>query len=312
MSRRSGLGRGLDALIPAGPEGMPEESSTGGAPDHSKSVAAVLSVPITSIVPNTYQPRKKFESESLEQLADSIREIGVLQPLIVRPNEDGTFELVAGERRWRASQIAGLTEVPVIVRRTADAESLEQAIVENLHREDLNSLEEAAALRQLIDEFGYTQEQVARRVGRSRPAVANLLRLLQLPGEIQAWVRDGNISAGHARAILVLNNPDAQVALARRIMTEGLSVREAEELGRARVSGESEQRPGGRNAVTSPSRPTGSGSGRPAGVLELEELLSERLNTRVTVELTAKHGKVVVEFADLDDLERIYRMIIDE
>lgn len=309
MTRRSGLGRGLDTLIP--PQIATPQDAVSAAGSAGESVQAVS---IDEIEANHFQPRKRFAEESLEGLAKSVAEVGVLQPIIVRPRPDGGYELIAGERRWRAARLAGLDTIPAIIRRAEDVESLEQAIVENLHREDLNAVEEAAALRQLIDEFRYTQEQVARRVGRSRSAVANSLRLLQLPIEVQGWVRDGQLSAGHGRAILSLPDEARQRAFAARIMAQGLSVRDSEEAARQQLG--RDQTPD-----SPPARQMGEGRGsdergrshpgRPAGVLELERLLSERLSTRVSVEMNAKHGRIVVEFADLNDLERIYRTLID-
>ena len=223
MARKSGLGRGLTSLIPAG---------AGEDPD---AVAAGLSeVPIESIRPNPYQPRRAFDEESLEGLSDSIKELGVLQPVLVRELDDG-YELIAGERRLRAAKRAGLRTVPVVVRTADDVSSLEQALVENLHRQDLNPLEEAAAYQQLIEDFSYTQEQVAQRVGRSRSAVTNLLRLFQLPPAVQRLVGEQLISAGHAKAIL--GHPDRayQEALAKRTVAEALSVRDVEQLVRERI-----------------------------------------------------------------------------
>ena len=222
----------------------------------------------------------------------------MLQPILVRPaGVGGRYELIAGERRWRAARQAGLATVPALVRTADDLGSLEQALVENLHREDLTALEEAAAYQQLVDDFGMTQEQVAERVGRSRPAVANTLRLLQLPPEIQRLVADGALSAGHARALLGVEDRSFQVGLAERAAKEGLTVREVEQAVRARGDGA-----GGAGRSSRSAAPD-----RPAGLMELEELLSEHLETRVSVTLGARKGKIVVEFADLEDLERIYR-----
>lgn len=316
MSRRSGLGKGLGALIPGADEGSataPEPSTdAGGNP-----VDYVVSIALDDIRANPFQPRREFEPEALEQLSASIREVGVLQPVIVRRAGDG-YELIAGERRLRASRLAGRQEIPAIVRSADNEASLEQAVVENLHRQDLNPLEEAAALRQLIDDFGLSQDLVAKRVGRSRPAVSNLLRLLALPADLQSDVRDGRLSAGHARALLSLEDEAAQRSVAARVVSGELSVRATETLVKERLelqrrlSGEG---PSGGTDDSSASRrskkPANASGDRPAGVLELEELLSEKLNTVVSVELAAKRGRVIVEFADLDDLERIYRTIID-
>lgn len=290
MTRRSGLGRGLNSLIP------------GEAVDGSGGVESLRELPIDAIEPNRYQPREHFDEERLNDLAASIREIGVLQPILVRATDDPErFELIAGERRWRAARRAGLTAVPAIVREVEDLAALEQALVENLHRQDLNALEEAAAYQQLMEDFALTQEQVAQRVGRSRSSVANILRLLQLPPTVQRLLGEDRLSAGHAKALVSVRDRVAQERLAQRAVQEGLNVRQIEELARA-LTGEAGTPSSGRDGAPKPRA-----SVRDAGVLELEELLSEQLATRVRVELGARHGKVVIEFADLDDLERIYR-----
>jgi ParB family chromosome partitioning protein len=278
--------------------------------DTSEPTAGFTTVPIERVRANPYQPRRSFDEESLVGLADSIREVGVLQPILVRQADDG-FELIAGERRLRAAKRAGLTEVPVIVRTADDVASLEQALVENLHRQDLNPLDEAAAYQQLIEDFGYTQDQVAQRVGRSRASVANLLRLFQLTPAVQKLVGDELLSAGHAKALL--GHPDRayQEALARRAVSEGLSVRDVEQLVRERLelergTGDDVDQPDAGDDSTS--RP----KLRPPGLLELEQLLADRLDTRVSISMSARRGKVVVDFANLEDLERIYRLIIAE
>ena len=289
MARRGGLGKGLGALIPPG-----------GEPGHVPAAAAGLQeLPVGSIRPNQFQPRRQFDEAALSELADSIREVGLLQPVLVRVVGDGEYELIAGERRWRASKRAGLQLMPVIVREVADTLSLQQALVENLHRDDLNALEEAAAYQQLIEDFNLTHERVATRVGRSRATVTNMLRLLQLPPSIQRLLREGQIEAGHARALLGTPDRAFQEELARRAAGERLSVREVEEA--VREHGE-----GGTNG-DGPSRKSKGGRMRPAGLLELEELLGEHLETRVRVTMGPKRGKVTIEFADLEDLERIYR-----
>jgi len=279
-------------------------------------------LPIDQIAPNPHQPRRSFDEETLVGLADSIREVGVLQPLLVRASGE-QFELIAGERRLRAAKRAGLTEVPVVVRTADDLASLEQALVENLHRQDLNPLDEAAAYQQLIEDFGYTQDQVAQRVGRSRATVANLLRLFQLTPAVQKLVGDELLTAGHAKALL--GHPDRayQEALARRAVAEGLSVRDVEQLVRERLDlerGPAERASSGASedeSARDDSTDTGSSTGsadrpklRPPGLLELEELLADRLDTKVAISMTARRGKVVVDFANLEDLERIYRLII--
>lgn len=299
MNRKSGLGRGLGALIPSEySENTPGERRTG-----------VFEVPVGAVRPNPLQPRSHFDEESLAGLTASIAELGVLQPVLVRTADDGQYELIAGERRWRACKRAGLQNIPVIVR-DADTDSalLEQALVENLHRSDLNAMEEAAAYQQLIEDFGLTQEAVAKRVGKSRAAVTNTLRLFQLPPAIQALVAESQLSAGHARALLGSPDRAYQTALAQRVLKEGLSVREVEEAVRAREGQPAV--PGAGEASNSQHKATQRpGSTRDPGFLELEGLLSERLDTRVSVTGAAGRGRVTIEFADLADLERIYRLI---
>lgn len=285
MARRSGLGRGLGALIP---EEAEEELG-----------AAFRVIPIDTIVPNPFQPREEFDEALLASLTDSIAEVGVLQPLLVRPDGHGGYQLIAGERRWRASRQAGLTEVPAIVREVRDVTALEHALVENLHRQDLNALEEAAAYQQLIDDFGLTQDQLAQRVGRSRPAVTNLLRLLQLPPAIQGLLIDGRLAAGHARALLTVEDRELQQRLAARAVDEGWSVRQVEDAVKKAAEA----------AAAGDDRPE-PGATRPAALLELEELLSDDLDTRVNIATGARRSRLTIDFADLDDLERIYRIII--
>lgn len=289
MERRSGLGKGLGALIPqdivAGVDARP----------------AVREVPITQIEPNPFQPRNHFDEESLTGLTASIRELGVLQPVLVRELGPDRYALIAGERRWRASKRAGLQYMPIIVRDVSDEMTLQHALVENLHRDDLNPLEEAAAYQQLIEDFNMTQEAVAHRVGKSRSAVANLLRLFQLPPTVQRLVADGQVSTGHAKALLGTPDRSFQESLARRIVAEGLTVRDAEEAVRQRTS-----------ARPKDPAPDGGSPGsklRAPGLLELEELLAEQLDTRVKVTMGPRRGRVVIEFADLEDLERIYRVM---
>lgn len=290
MERRSGLGRGLGALIPS--------DLAGGADDDP---GVVRDVSVSQIEPNRYQPRKSFDEETLTGLTASIRELGVLQPILVRRVEDDRYELIAGERRWRAAKRAGLQFIPVIVREVADALSLQQALVENLHREDLNPMEEAAACQQLIEDFDLTQEEVAQRVGKSRSAVANLLRLFQLPPQVQKLVAEQRLSAGHAKVLLSTPDRDFQESLAQRIANESLTVRDVEDAVRKH------------NEAPDPAERS-DGGGRPRtpklrapGLLELEDLLSTQLDTRVRIDMGAKRGKVMIEFADLEDLERIYR-----
>ena len=289
MARQSGLGRGLGSLIPT-TERLQESS------------AQLRELPIGQIEPNTYQPRAFFEEESLAGLAASIEAVGVLQPILVREISPQKFELIAGERRWRAAQRAGLESIPAIVRAAEDQVSLEQALVENLHREDLGVLEEAAGYQQLVDEFGQTHEEIARRMGRSRSAIANTIRLLQLSDDIQRLIADGQITAGHGRALLGTDDLAFRASLARAAVAQRLTVREVEE--RVRRHAQPDVTPDG-----------GSGGGarpvRPAALLELEEQLSGLLDTRVQISTGAKRGRLTVEFANLEDLERIYRVIID-
>jgi len=313
VARRSGLGKGLGALIPA--EVARDRSST------------LREVSISSIRPNPLQPRTRFDEEAMTSLASSIREVGILQPVLVREAGEDDYELIAGERRWRAARRAGLQTIPVLVQTVSDVHSLEQALVENLHREDLNALEEAAAFQQLVDEFDYTHEQVAARVGKSRTTVTNTLRLLQLPAGVQRALADGTISAGHARALLGTPDRTFQEDLAKRAVSEGLTVRAVEESIRRHVQEAAvPDLPDSANgAVLPPSGPVSraavakvedgvdAGTRRrlPApGVLELEDLLSNHLNTRVKVDMGAKRGRVLVEFATLEDLERIYKLMV--
>ncbi len=290
MARRSGLGKGLSSLIPADLEGEG---------------AVYRELDIDSVVPNRYQPREHFDEESLSSLAASISEIGVIQPIVVREADGGGYELIAGERRWRAARRAGIPSIPALIRGVDDLASLETAVVENLHRQDLNALEEASAYQQLIEDFGLTQDSVSKRVGRSRSAVANSIRLLQLPPLVQQLVIESQISAGHARALLATPDRELQESIAKRIVTESLTVRQVEELLRDDAS---DPQP----AIEIPEtddKPPIPRELPEAGVLELEELLSARLDTRVKVKLGKGTGRLMVEFADLDDLERIYRII---
>jgi ParB family chromosome partitioning protein len=257
-------------------------------------------VPVASIHPNPYQPREAFDEEAIGALADSIREVGLLQPVLVRPAGDG-FELVAGERRWRAARRVGLQVIPALVRETDDNTALEQGLVENLQREDLNPLEEAAAYQQLIEDFHLTHEQVAARVGRSRAAISNTLRLMQLPPSIQRSVREGQLTMGHARALLGTPDRAFQESLAKRIVKDDLSVRQVEQAVRAR-SERDDSKKRSTSAVA--------GKMRPPGLAELEEMLGDHLDTRVKIKLGAGgKGTLMVDFAGLDDLERIYRTV---
>ncbi len=282
MARRSGLGRGLGALIPAGSNEWVD--------------SAFQDLPTSSIFPNTRQPRSAFDEEAMAALTASVRELGVLQPILVRAMGEGTYELIAGERRWRAAKRAGLPLVPAIIRTVDDTSSLEQALVENLQREDLNPLDEAAAYQQLLEDFHLTHDELATRMGKSRAAISNTLRLFQLPPSVQRLVSEAKLTAGHARALLTCPDRAYQETLAKRAVAEGLSVRAVEEESRRHNQKAATPAPVG------PARRL-----RPPGLLELEERLSDHLDTRVKVEMSANRGKVVVEFANLEDLERIYR-----
>ena len=298
MSRPSGLGRGLGALIPSD---VTDDAD-----------ATFQMVAVASIHPNQYQPRGHFDEETLDSLANSVRELGVLQPLLVR--KDGErYELIAGERRWRAAKRAGLQDVPVIVREADDTASLEQALVENLHRQDLNAIEEAAAYQQLVDDFSFTQAKIAKRVGKSRSSVANILRLLTLPTAVQRLVSENRLSAGHARAIVSVESEAEQVRIAERVVAEDSTVRDVERLMKGEAVGKDAPEVEADPVTDSDSTPSTSsptpGVTRPAAVLELERLLSEQLETNVGISLGAKKGKIVIDYADLHDLERVYRII---
>jgi len=304
--RRSGLGRGLGALIPPEAAGSSTES-------------VLREVPVAAVRPNPQQPRKHFDEESLGSLAASVRELGVLQPLLVREMGEGEYELIAGERRWRAAKRAGLPTVPVLVRVADDLAALEQAVVENLHRQDLNPLEEAAAYQQLIEDFDLTHDRLAARVGKSRVTITNTLRLFQLPPSIQRLVGERLLSAGHARALLGSPDRAFQESLAAAVARDGLSVRAVEEAVRAHQasieSAEGDRPDAGRGPVgVDRSIPSPGGEPvalRPAGMHELEELLAEHLSTRVRVQEGRSGGRIQIEFADLDDLERIYRAMTE-
>lgn len=304
--QRRGLGRGLGALIPAGPAGSPG-AATGASPaghvpatvageDGHRQIAGAYfdEVPIGSITPNPRQPRQEFDEDAIAELADSIREVGLLQPIVVRPVMPGHYELIVGERRWRAAQQAELERIPAIVRETPETDLLRDALIENLHREQLNALEEAAAYQQLLDDFGATHDQLAKRIGRSRPHITNTLRLLNLPPTVQKRIAAGVLSAGHARALLGAENAEQQEHLAHRIVAEGLSVRAVEEI--VAVGDSSTGKTERRQPSKAPVAP---------GLRELSDRLSDVFETRVKVELGRRKGKIVVEFASIDDLERI-------
>ena len=282
MSRPSGLGRGLGALIPSAAPGT----------------SGLLTLKLSSIAPNPRQPRGIFDDVELEELAHSLREIGVLQPVLVRPAGEGRFELIAGERRVRAARLAGLEEIPAVVRDSRDSDLLTEALVENLHRSDLNPLEEAAAYQQLLDDFGMTHEALAGKLGKSRSAISNALRLLNLPVGLQQAVANGALSAGHARAILGIEGRDQQEQVGRRVIAEGLSVRGTEDLVRDLLAAAT------RNGEAPTSRPSGGGRG-PSPYAGLQQRLSDALSTRVRISGSPTRGTLVIDYSGTEDLERL-------
>ena len=294
-TRKGGLGRGLGSLIPSG-ESKQLSSVVAGVP---VDVANLNRVPITSISPNPRQPRTVFDEEKMAELITSIKEVGVLQPPVVRLVSEGRYELIMGERRWRAAKAAGLQEIPVIIRQTPDNELLREALLENIHRSELNALEEGAAYEQLLNDFNYTHDELAQKIGRSRPHITNTLRLLQLPPSVQRRVAAGVLSAGHARALLAIGDSAAMERLANRIVTEGLSVRAVEEIISVGVKGGKKKSGPGKGKSVSPE------------LAELAEELGDFLNTRVTIEkATGKsNGKIIIEFASGEDLRRIIEEI---
>ena len=315
MAKRTGLGRGIGALIPtaestearpvdvffpgspATPDATPAPAEANGSDDAS--TAELLAVPGTrlievdphDIVPNPRQPRTHFDPDDLAELVHSVREFGVLQPVVVRTNEDGKYELIMGERRTRASREAGLTAIPAIVRDTTDENLLRDALLENLHRSQLNPLEEASAYQQLLEDFGITQEELATRIGRSRPQISNTIRLLKLPVPVQQRVAAGVLTAGHARAILSLDDTEAMQRLADKIVNEDLSVRAAEAAAKSPEAG-------GRRVAPK-------AGARRAHLDDVAERLGDRLNTKVKISLTSKKGQVIIDFATIQDLNRI-------
>jgi ParB family transcriptional regulator, chromosome partitioning protein len=321
--RRRGLGRGLGALIPTAPgkgdapvpasrpspvdlliPGRPAPEAPGevGAEAAGPVGAHFAEIPLDAITPNPRQPREVFDEEALAELVHSLREVGLLQPVVVRPIGDGSrYELIMGERRWRAAREAGFSAIPAIVRDTGDDDMLRDALLENLHRAQLNPLEEAAAYDQLLQDFGCTHDELAGRIGRSRPQISNTLRLLKLPPLVQRRVAAGVLSAGHARALLGLEDPSAQERLAQRVVAEGLSVRSVEEI----VSL-------GGDPVASPPRAPRSATPVAPKLAVLADRLSDRFETRVKVDLGRSRGRIVVEFASIDDLERIVALMAPE
>jgi ParB family chromosome partitioning protein len=307
--RKGGLGRGLASLIPSGPPpgaAIPTTANgtlTVDGPTVTGTVAGAVyrELPIDSITPNSKQPRQVFDEEALAELEHSITEFGLMQPIVVREQATGEYELVMGERRWRAAQRAGLDVIPAIVRRTSDDAMLRDALLENIHRANLNPLEEAAAYQQLLEEFEVTHEELANRIGRSRPVITNMIRLLKLPLPVQRRVAAGVLSAGHARALLGLEDPGSQEDLAARIVAEGLSVRATEEAVTLA------KREPARQPKAPPRKPL-----QAPGLQDLANRLSDNFDTRVKVELGRRKGRIVVEFASVDDLERIVKIMSPE
>ncbi|HUW78189.1 MAG TPA: ParB/RepB/Spo0J family partition protein [Candidatus Nanopelagicaceae bacterium] len=302
--KKGGLGRGLGALIPQGTTAYKEENRTkvnvneevdGVQNEISSTLATLVEIPINSISPNPRQPRQIFDEEALIELTHSIKEVGLLQPPVVRQIGVNRYELIMGERRWRACQAAGMATMPVIIKQTGDDALLRDALLENLHRSQLNPLEEGAAYDQLLKDFGCTHEELATRIGRSRPQISNTIRLLKLPTSVQRKVAAGVLSAGHARAILGLTDLDAMEQLANRIISEGLSVRATEEI--VTLGGEGKK---ARKKNAKPISPR---------LNEISERLSDRYETRVRVELGKRKGKMTIEFASIEDLERILSLL---
>ncbi|GIJ08708.1 ParB/RepB/Spo0J family partition protein [Micromonospora andamanensis] len=324
---RGGLGRGLGALIPTGPapdagvgvgvgapstgaSGSPTVAAPAAMPVSTQTIepestlspvpgARFAEIPVDSIVPNPKQPRQVFDEEALEELKTSIQEVGFLQPIVVRQLDGEKFELVMGERRWRAAQAVGRENIPAIVRDTRDDAMLRDALLENIHRANLNPLEEAAAYQQLLEEFGATHEELARRIGRSRPQISNTIRLMNLPAPVQRRVAAGVLSAGHARALLSLEDAETQEQLALRIVAEGLSVRATEEIVALALS----DGPGKKESAKRRPKP------HAPALTDLADRLSDRFDTRVKVDIGRSKGKITIEFATVDDLERIVGII---
>jgi ParB family chromosome partitioning protein len=293
--RRGGLGRGLGALIPQGPAEPEQQAPQEQAPELAPVQGArYAELPVASISPNPVNPRVVFDPDELAELVGSIREVGLLQPVVVRPLQADRYELIMGERRWRAAQEAGLATIPTIVRDTPDDLMLRDALLENLHRSQLNPLEEAAAYAQLLSDFGATHEELAARIHRSRPQISNTLRLLNLPPAVQAKVAAGVLSAGHAKAILGLDSPEAMEALAQRVVAEGLSVRSTEEAVALAGSEAPHRRRGGGEKRLVPER-----------AREVADWMSDRFETRVKVDVGRSKGKITIEFGSLEDLDRI-------
>jgi ParB family transcriptional regulator, chromosome partitioning protein len=277
MAQRKALGRGLSALL-----GTPEVETD-----------QLREIDIDRILPNSHQPRKNFNEDALNELADSIREHGVIQPIVVSALDDGFFQIIAGERRWRASQRAGLLRIPVVVREAGPHDALELALIENLQREDLNPMEEAQAYERLISDFGMTQEEVARRVGKNRATIANMLRLLRLPPEVQQWLREDQLSTGHAKALLSLSDLNAILDTARKIIQGNCSVRQAEMLV-SRYSNGAKDESGGSVETEDPN------------VTAAVHALEQVLGTKVTVQENGGKGKIEIHFYSLEEMNRLY------
>jgi ParB family chromosome partitioning protein len=289
-ARKGGLGRGLDALIP--PSNIPSEIKSASG----QLVADRVEVDLNLISPNPKQPRTVFDEDQLTELALSIKEVGLLQPPVVRSIAGGRYQLIMGERRYRAAKLAGLTSIPVIIRQTNDDQLLKEALIENIHRSQLNPLEEGAAYQQLLNDFGYTHDELANKLSKSRPVITNTMRLLNLPASVQRKVAAGVISAGHARALLSLTDQSEIENLANKIVAEGLTVRSVEEIvasGGAKVASGSIKR----GKIIAPK------------IKQISDQLSDQLDTRVNIELGKKKGKIVIEFAAMEDLERIHQII---
>lgn len=317
MAKRTGLGRGIGALIPTadqserpvdvffpGASMQVKQKDAEAAATAAEELSAVPGIHLIQIdphkiVPNPRQPRTHFDPEDLAELVHSVREFGVLQPVVVRKNADGEYELIMGERRTRAAREAGLDEIPAIVRDTADEDLLRDALLENLHRSELNPLEEASAYQQLLEDFGITQEQLATRIGRSRPQISNTIRLLKLPVPVQQRVAAGVLSAGHARAILSLDSPEAMQRLSDKVVNEDLSVRATE------VAAKTISTPAGKTVKPTP-------GARRAYLDEVAGKLGDRLNTRVKISLGARKGQITIDFASIQDLNRVLAELGEE
>ena len=313
MVRPKGLGKGIESLIPVR-QNEKTADDEGGA---QVTGMGLRSIAIKTITPNTNQPRSYFDEDSLEELSASIKAVGVLQPILVRPLKQVdtrtgvAFELIAGERRWRAAQKAGLVLIPALVRETDDVSSVEQALIETLHRQDLTPLEEAAAYQQLIDDFSMTHEQVGERVGKTRTVITNSLRLLSLPPSIHQLLAEGRLSGGHARALLGVSDKAIQEKLAQQCADEGWTVRATEDAVRATTSRRNKTADANDDKIRPTKKPTPTTTLPEPGLLELQALLGEHLSTKVSITATAGRGRLTIDFADLNDLERIYRAMTD-